>query len=129
MTTNLQPSTPKPRLNQSNSPSHLSSFSIRLCQWQSGLTPTPSGETIAQALGIPTPLWYRYRGGHHYPKMHNLQTLAAIYPLDLHWLITGQAAPAFGSSLQKGQGVPQSLPKGLVKNSPGTERVTINGAG
>lgn len=117
------PTAPKPLLNQSNSPEHIYQFSIRLCQWQRGLK-TPeghvlTGEAIAQAIGIPAPLWYRYRGGHHYPKMHNLQALAQIYGIDLHWLITGQTAPAIG----------MSLPKGLAKSeSPnGTTHGTAHG--
>ena len=118
------PTAPKPLLNQSNSPEHIYQFSIRLCQWQRGLK-TPeghvlTGEAIAKAIGIPAPLWYRYRGGHHYPKMHNLQALAQIYGIDLHWLITGQAAPAIGMSLPKGLAKSES-PNGTAPGTaPGT---------
>ena len=75
--------------NNANDPQHLSSFSIRLCQWQKELGLT--GQAIATALDLPLPLWYRYRAGQHYPKPHLLALLAQLYPLNLHWLLTGHS--------------------------------------
>lgn len=84
----------------------LYDFSRRLVQWQRSLG--ISGRTICRTIKITESLWYRYTAGQHFPKIQNLAALAAYYPIDLHYLLTGKAAPG---RQEVGQKEPKLAPR------------------